>query len=108
MPDSSSSASSLAAENGIDCMRGKKGTLDSSPNAMTGRNRANVNCHVAQDLALLTKIRTLIHEDRRLWLASIEKRNSHRHGPWVTHWRVSHSPDPSWQTLRIYVIYRIE
>src|SRR5258708_2514453 len=40
MPDSSSSASSLAAENGIDCMRGKKGTLASSPNAMVGRNRA--------------------------------------------------------------------
>ena len=40
MPDSSSMASSLAAENGIDCMRGKKGTLAFSPNAMAGRNCA--------------------------------------------------------------------
>ena len=40
-----------------------KGTLASSPNAMTGRSRANVNCLVAQDLALLTKVRTLIHKE---------------------------------------------
>ena len=42
-----------------------KGTLAFSPNAMTGRSRANVNtgCLVAQDLALLTKVRTLIHKE---------------------------------------------